>query len=171
MPYAPKYLAFIGSSSPCILMCSSCGRQPVEARREDTVMETEGNKEKVRRLYEEGVNQRTLAVVDEVFASDMVLRGPVFGTGELRGNDAIAAIKREFALYNRGEGRITIQEQIAEGESVATRYRLEVGREQRRAFVGVTLSLFADDGKIHEYRVVVMDEPDDIIRIRGNGHN
>ena len=54
---------------------------------------------------------------------------------------------------------------------MATRYRLEVGREQRRAFVGVTLSLFADDGKIHEYRVVVMDEPDDIIRIRGNGHN
>jgi predicted ester cyclase len=113
-------------------------------------METEGNKEKVRRLYEEGVNQGQRAVVDEVFASDIVLRGPVFGTGELRGSDAITAIKREFALYNRGEGTFTIQEQIAEGESVATRYTLEV---EGTTYGGVTVSRFAD-GKIQEYLVI-----------------
>jgi len=49
---------------------------------------------------------------------------------------------------------------------VATRYRLEVGKP-REAFVGVTLSRFADDGKIHEYRVVVGDD----VRVTGRGHN
>jgi hypothetical protein len=142
-------------------MCSSCRRQPVEVRREDTVMETEGNKEKVRRLYEEGVDQGNRAVVDEVFASDIVVRGPVFGRGELRGSDAIAAIKREFELYHRGEGRITIQEQIAEEQSVATRYTLRytytaeeptLPTEQIESS-GVTFSSFAN-GKIHDYFVV-----------------
>ena len=124
-------------------------------------MEIEGNKEKVRQLYEEGVNQRRLAVVDEVFASDMVLRGPVFGTGELSGSNAIAAIKREFALYNRGGATITIQELIAEGESVATRYTLSytytadeptLPREHIESS-GVTFSRFAN-GKIRDYFVV-----------------
>jgi predicted ester cyclase len=124
-------------------------------------METEGNKEKVRRLYEEGVNQGQRAVVDEVFASDIVLRGPVFGTGELRGSDAITAIKREFALYNRGEGTFTIQEQIAEGESVATRYTLSYTYTADEPTLpgehiessGVTFCRFAN-GRIRNYFVV-----------------
>lgn len=125
-------------------------------------METEGNKEKVRRLYEEGLNQGRVAVVEEVFASDdIVVRGPVFGTGELRGRDAIDAIKREFELYRRGEGRITIQEQIAEEQSVATRYTLRytykaeeptLPTEQIESW-GVTFSRFAN-GQIHDYFVV-----------------
>jgi hypothetical protein len=143
-------------------MCSSCGRQPVEVRREDTVMETEGNKEKVRRLYEEGVDQGNRGVVDEVFAPDIVVvRGPVFGTGELRGSDAIDAIKREFDLYHRGEGRITIQEQIAEEDSVATRYTLRYTYKAEEPTLppepiesrGVTFSRFAN-GRIHDYFVV-----------------
>jgi ketosteroid isomerase-like protein len=163
MPYAPKYPTFIGSSSPYVLMCSSCGRQPVEARREDTVMETE-NKEKVRRLYEEGVNEEDLAVVDEVFASDVVVRGPVFGMGEVRGIDAIEAIKTEFAGYHRGEGRITIQEQIAEEESVATRYTLTytLTAEQKEHW-GVTFSRLVN-GEIHDYFVVAR-------RLKGRAHN
>jgi SnoaL-like domain len=143
-------------------MCSSCRRQPVEVRREDTVMETEGNKEKVRRLYEEGVDQGNRGVVDEVFApDDIVVRGPVFGTGELRGSDAIEAIKREFDLYHSGEGRITIEELIAEEESVATCYTLRYTYKAEEPTLppeqiesrGVTFSRFAN-GRIHDYFVV-----------------
>jgi hypothetical protein len=125
-------------------------------------VETEGNKAKVYRLYEEGINQGEPAVVEEVFASDVVVRGPVYGRGELLGTEAIEAIKREFARYHGdGEGRIIIEEQIAEGESVATRYTLNypyraeertLPVEQIEAW-GVTFSRFAD-GKIREYSVV-----------------
>jgi hypothetical protein len=113
-------VGFIGRSSPY------CGRQPVEARKEDTVMETEGNKEVIRRLYEEGYNARTLTVVDEVAAADVVLRGPVYGEG-VSGPEAIKTIKDEINRYHE-EGntiQITYPEQIAEGESVATRYMLD----------------------------------------------
>jgi hypothetical protein len=120
-------------------------------------VETEGNKEKVRRLFEEGVNQGRVAVVEEVFASDIVVRGPVFGTGELRGNDAIEAIQTEFALYRRGEGTITIQEQITEEELVATRYELTAEEStlppEPIESSGVTFSHFAN-GKIRGYFVV-----------------
>jgi hypothetical protein len=129
------------------------------------------NKDKIRRFLSQEVffgEEEDLAVVDEVFAEDVDWLAPGNGEVILSGT---GEIKEELRRYRKEGGEIAVLEQIAEGESVATRYRLEVGGEQRRAFVGVTLSLFADDGKIHEYRVVVMDEPDDIIRIRGNGHN
>jgi len=125
-------------------------------------MDTEGNKEKVRRLYEEGVNRGNPDVVDEVCASHVVFRGPVFGTGELRRNEAIQAIKSEFRQYHGGgEGRITIQEQIAEEESVATRYTLSYTYradestllEEQILSRGVTFTRFAN-GKIHDYFVV-----------------
>jgi len=127
-------------------------------------MEAQGNKEKVRRLYERGVNLGELAVVDEVFASDVVVRGPVFGTAELRGIEAIEATKEEFALYHRGEGTITIQEQIAEGESVATRYTLSYTYTAEESSLpgkqieswGVTFSRFAN-GEIQDYFVVALE--------------
>jgi hypothetical protein len=124
-------------------------------------METESNKEKVRRLYEEGVNQGERAVMDEVFASDIVVRGPVFGAGELHGIEAIEAIKTEFALYHRGGGTFTIQEQIAEEEWVVTRYTLSyrytaeessLPEEQVESW-GVTFVRFAN-GEIQDYFVV-----------------
>ena len=135
-------------------------------------MEIEENKAAIRRFLSQevffGEEEESLAVVDEVFAPEVVWLAP--GNGEVI-YSGTGEIKAELRRYRKEGGEIAVLEQIAEGESVATRYRLEVGREQRRAFVGVTLSRFADDGKIHEYRVVVMDEPDDLIRIRGNGHN
>jgi hypothetical protein len=137
-------------------MCSGCGRQPVEARKEDTVMETEGNKEVIRRLYEEGYNARTLTVVDEVAAADVVLRGPVYGEG-VSGPEAIKTIKDEINRYHE-EGntiQITYPEQIAEGESVATRYMLDWSGQK---FEGVSIAHFAD-GKIQEYFLVVEEVP------------
>ena len=134
-------------------------------------MEIEENKDKIRRFLSQEVffgPVESLAVVDEVFAPDVDWLAP--GNGEVIFSGT-GEIKEELRRYREVGGEIAILEQIAEGESVATRYRLEVGGEQRRAFVGVTLSRFADDGKIHEYRVVVTDEPDDLVKIRGNGHN
>lgn len=127
-------------------------------------MEAEGNKEKVRRLYEEGVDQQNLAVVEEVFASDVVVHGPVFGIGELHGSDAIDALKREFALYHGGGGRITIQEQVAEEELVATRYTLIYTLTAKEntlpaeeiTYRGVSFSHFFN-GKIRNYFVVARE--------------
>lgn len=129
------------------------------------------NKAAIRRFLSWEVffgEEEDLAVVDEVFDSEVVWLAP--GNGEVIFSGT-GAIKAELRRYREVGGEIAVLEQIAEGESVATRYRLELGGEQRRAFAGVTLSRFADDGKIHEYRVVVMDEPDDHIEIKGNGHN
>jgi hypothetical protein len=92
----------------------------------------------------------SLQVVDEVFASDVVLRGPG-NEAQVEGTEAIELIKSELRGYDEGEdGEITILEQFAEGESVATRYTLEV---EGTTYGGVTVSRFAD-GKIQEYLVI-----------------
>lgn len=116
-------------------------------------METESNKQKVRRLYEEGFNAGTLTVVDRVVADDVVLRGPAYGSGA----SGAEVIKDEIENYHQ-EGstiQITIPEQIAERESVATRYRLDLSGQK---FVGVSIAHFAD-GKIQEYFLVSEEVP------------
>jgi hypothetical protein len=118
-------------------------------------METESNKQKVSRLYEEGFNAGTLTVVDEVVAADVVLRGPAYGNGVSRAQE----IKDEIVKYHQ-EGntvQITISEQIAEGESVATRYMLDLSGQK---FVGVSIAHFAD-GKIQDYFLVSEEIPSD----------
>jgi hypothetical protein len=121
-------------------------------------MGIEENKDKIRRFLSQEVffGEGSLAVVDEVFAPGVVWRS--LGNGEVifSGTDEI---KSELRRYKRLGGEIAILEQIAEEESVATRYRLELFGWNRRKFVGVTLSRFAD-GKIQEYRVVVTDDDD-----------
>jgi SnoaL-like domain len=135
-------------------------------------VEVEENKAAIRRFFSWEVffgPVESLAVVDQVFDSEVDWLAP--GNGEVIFSGT-GAIKEELRRYREVGGEIAILEQIAEGESVATRYRLEVGEgEQRRAFAGVTLSHFADDGKIHEYRIVVTDDPDDLVEKMGNGHN
>ena len=127
-------------------------------------MRIEENKAAIRRFLSQEVffGEGSLAVVDELFAPDVVWRSPgngavlSFGTG---------VIKSELEMYKKEEGEIAILEQIAEGESVATRYRLEVSGSK---YVGVTFSRFAG-GKIQEYCVLV--EQGDGIGPRGRGHN
>lgn len=129
-------------------------------------MEIEENKAAIRRfLSQEVFFGGSLAVVDEVFAPDVVWLSP--GNGDVL-SSGTEVIKDELETYQNQEGEIAILEQIAEGESVATRYRLEVfGGE----FVGVTLSRFAD-GKIQEYRVLVAEEQRVAEKQRsGRGHN
>jgi SnoaL-like domain len=116
-------------------------------------MGIEENKAAIRRFLSQEVffgAEDNLAVVDEVFAPNVVFLGPdPEGEPQVEGAQAIELIKGELNGYQNGE--IAILEQIAEGESVATRYTLEVGGDK---YTGVTFSRFADD-KIQEYSVLV----------------
>jgi hypothetical protein len=112
-------------------------------------MGIEENKAAIRRFLSQEVffgAEDNLAVVDEVFAPNVVFLGPdPEGEPQVEGAQAIELIKGELNGYQNGE--IAILEQIAEGESVATRYTLN-------GYAGVTFSRFAD-GKIKEYLVLV----------------
>jgi ketosteroid isomerase-like protein len=128
-------------------------------------MAIEEYKAAIRRFLSQEVffGEGSLAVVDEVFAPDVVWRSPGNGDVLFSGTDII---KSELENYKNEGGKIAILEQIAEGDSVATRYRLEVSG--RGKFVGVTFSRFAD-GKIQGYRVIVA--PEDEYIESGRGHN
>jgi hypothetical protein len=132
------------------------------------------NKDAIERFLSPEVffgGEENFAVVDDVFDPGVVWLSPGNGEEYSRGTDVIDDIKRELRSYvgEEGEREIAILEQIAEGESVATRYRLELPWGK---YVGVTLSRFAD-GKIREYRVVVTpeEEPEKEYRVAGHGHN
>jgi hypothetical protein len=134
-------------------------------------MGMEENKAAIERFLSPEVffgGEEHLAVVDTVFHRDVVWLSP--GNEEVlsRGTEVI---KDELLTYvgeegeEEGERDIAILgQQIAEGESVATRYRLQL---PWGVYIGVTLSRFAD-GKIREYRVVVAPEE---VYVRGQGHN
>jgi hypothetical protein len=108
--------------------------------------------------------EENLTVVDEVFLPDVVFSG-VPGDGEevLHGTDAINAIKRELRSYRDKEGELAIRAQIAAGDLVATGYtlKLEEPEEPVKEFEGITVSRFAANGMIREYRVDVAREGDD----------
>jgi predicted ester cyclase len=80
------------------------------------------NKALLRRVIKEAHTKGDLAAVDEIYASDYVLRTPVFPTGEIiRGPEGIKRlISRQHAATPRLE--FTIEDQIAEGDKVVTRY-------------------------------------------------
>ena len=81
-------------------------------------MSTEDNKALIRRAYEEGFNQRNLAVLDEVNASDLVSHN---ASTTMQG---LEAFKQFLSLYLSAfpDARFTVEEEIAEGERVASRY-------------------------------------------------
>jgi hypothetical protein len=127
-------------------------------------MAIEEYKAAIRRFLSQEVffGEGSLAVVDEVFAPDVVWLSSENGDELFSGTEII---KSELRIRKQQGGEIAILEQIAEGDSVATRYRLEVSG--RGKFVGVTFSRFAD-GKIQGYRVIVA--PEEYIE-SGRGHN
>ncbi len=72
-----------------------------------------------RRWFEEVINQRNLAAIPEIYAPDYVHHGPA-GT-EMRGLDAV----RSFAaaiLAASADRRAVVEQQVAEGDLVATRF-------------------------------------------------
>ena len=82
---------------------------------------SEENKAKMRRLLEEGFSQGNVDVVDEVLDPDFVCYDPNSETGEIRGSETI---KGEIEYFRNAVPDLTytIEDQIADGDKVVTRY-------------------------------------------------
>ena len=122
-------------------------------------MAAEENKATARRMVEELFNQGgDLDAADEIFAPNYVSHEPAFG--DLHGAEAV----KHFAATERQaipDLQNTVEDQVAEGDKVATRFR---GRGthtgETEAFgpptgnsyevTGITLQRFDEDGKIVE---------------------
>jgi steroid delta-isomerase-like uncharacterized protein len=80
---------------------------------------SETNKALIRRLLEEAVNKGNLSVVDESLSTDYVYREPT--VGEKRGR---AGSRELVTMYRNAfpDAKLTIDEQIAEGDTVVTRW-------------------------------------------------
>ncbi len=81
-------------------------------------MSTEDNKAKERRVFEEGLDQGKVAVLDELFAPDFSYRDP-----DLPGVRTFEDFKR-YTIETRSafpDLHMTIEDMIAEGEQVAMR--------------------------------------------------
>ncbi len=83
-------------------------------------MMSEENKEKTRRFLEEAFNEGNLGVVDELFATDYVLHDPA-SPEEISGPEGI---KQFVQMYRSAfpDTHITVEDQIAEGDEVVTRW-------------------------------------------------
>ncbi len=82
-------------------------------------MSAEENKTKVRRFFEEAWNKGNLAVVDEIGDPNGVAH--VVGAPDLRGAEAT---KQFITVYRTAfpDLHITIEDQVAEGDKVVTRW-------------------------------------------------
>ena len=80
---------------------------------------SEANKALVRRGIEETVNKGNFSVVDEILSTDYVYREPT--VGEKRGR---AGFRELITMYRNAfpDVKLTIDEQIAEGDKVVTRW-------------------------------------------------
>ena len=84
-------------------------------------MSTETNKAVVRRLYEDIFSDGQLDVADEIIAAGYQESGPLALPGSPPGPEGLEML----ATYYRGafpDIRFTVEEQIAEGDMVATRW-------------------------------------------------
>ena len=81
-------------------------------------MSTEDNKALARRVYEETINQRNLAVLDELYVPDCVYHAPS------RTIQGVEALKQALWMYFTAfpDMRIAIEDMIAEGDRVVIRF-------------------------------------------------
>lgn len=79
-------------------------------------MTTETNKMTVHRVFEEMINQENRAVIDELFAPDVVLHDPMMGTAV--GADAFRQLMGLFDTAFPGH-RVAVEQVLAEGEFVS----------------------------------------------------
>jgi len=116
-------------------------------------MSSGGNQAVVTNFLQEVFDRQNVDIVDEVFASDHVLRSPETGTEEVKGTEVIKRALEDYHNHAQGTGRVTIENQIAEGDWVATSYTLRDAQEEH---MGVMFSRL-DDSKIQETFVVARD--------------
>ena len=117
------------------------------------------NKAAMRRLYEEAFAQGKPEVVDEVLHSDFVCYDPNSEAGEVRGADTI---KQEIEWFRSAVPDLTytVEDQIAEGDKVVTRYTARgthqgeffgvAGSGNRIEMSGIQIDRFEEGGKMVE---------------------
>lgn len=79
-------------------------------------MSTAQNKTVVSRIYDELVNRENKAIIDEVFAADVVIHDPFMGT-----HQGINAFRQLLAVFDTGfpGHRVTVENVTAEGDYVS----------------------------------------------------
>jgi hypothetical protein len=115
-------------------------------------MSSGGNQAVVTNFLQEVFDRQNVDIVDEVFASDHVLRSPETGTEEVKGTEVIKRALKDFHKKGSGVG-CTILNQIAEDDWVATSYTLG---ERQEEHMGVMFSRLVDS-KIQETFVVARE--------------
>jgi steroid delta-isomerase-like uncharacterized protein len=120
-------------------------------------MSTEENKALVRRVFEQGWNAANLDLFDEINVPDYVLHDPSVPE-DVRGIDGI---KRFASMYLRAfpDLHFTVEEQIAEGDKVVTRWTSSATHQgelmgipptgNRTGVSGITISRISE-GKLVE---------------------
>ncbi|UCC75023.1 MAG: ester cyclase [Gemmatimonadota bacterium] len=96
---------------------------------------SEQNKAIVRRFIEEVWNKGNLSVLDEVYTADYVYRGP--GGQEIKGPEGF---KQVVAMYRAAFPNLhcTVEDQVAEGDKVATRWSLRGTHEAELMGIAAT---------------------------------
>ena len=83
---------------------------------------SEENKALVRRYFEEIWDKGNLDLIEELFSTNFVRHGPTATEGEVRGQEGFESL---VSMYRSAlpDLRIPIEDQIAEGDRVVTRWR------------------------------------------------
>lgn len=122
-------------------------------------MSAEENKEKARMLLEEAFGQGKTEVLDEVLHSDFVCYDPNSEAGEIRGAETL---KGEIEYFRQAVPDLTytVEDQVAEGDEVVSRWRAR-GTHQGEFFgvegtgnqiemTGIQIDRFDEAGKMVE---------------------
>jgi predicted ester cyclase len=72
-----------------------------------------------RRWFEEVINRRDLDAIDEIYAAGYVHHGPE--GAEIRGREAVRAFAASILAASKGR-RAVVEQQVAEGDLVVTRF-------------------------------------------------
>ncbi len=122
-------------------------------------MGAEENKEKARRLLEEAFGQGKTEVLDEVLDPNFVCWDPNSEAGEIRGAETFRG-EIEYFRNAVPDLTYTVEDQVAEGERVVTRWRAAgthegeffgvPGTGKRIEMSGIQIDRFDENGKMVE---------------------
>ena len=122
-------------------------------------MSAQENKEKARRLMEEAFGQGKTEVLDEVLHSEFVCYDPNSESAEIRGADTMNG-EIEYFRQAVPDLTYTVEDQVAEGEEVVTRWRASgthqgeffgvAGTGNRIELSGIQIDRFDERGKMIE---------------------
>jgi len=118
------------------------------------------NKQKARRVYEGAFARGQTELIDELLHSDFVCHDPNSETGEIRGLETIKGERAYFRQAFPENFFWRVEEQVAEGDKVTTRYTMGgthqgeffgvPGSGKRIEISGINIDRFDESGKLVE---------------------